>query len=69
MADLKNPMRFSMRNRTIDIEEKLRHPDADAKRVTKIEFRDGQLYVYWEEVPRDESKDAEKFLRDQKYYE
>jgi len=51
MADLNNPMRFSMRNRTIDIEEKLRHSEFDPRRVTKIEFRDGQLYVYWERVP------------------
>jgi len=45
---LKNPMRFSIRNRRIDIEEKLRHPDFDEKRVTEIEIQDGQLYVHWE---------------------
>lgn len=45
---LKNPMRFSIRNRTIDIEEKLRHPDFDEKRTTEIEIQDGQMYVHWE---------------------
>ena len=45
---LKNPMRLSIRNRRIDIGEKLRHPDFDEKQVTKIEIQDGQLYVYWE---------------------
>lgn len=45
---LKNPMRFSIRNRTIDIEEKLRHPDFDEKQVTEIEIRNGQVYVHWQ---------------------
>jgi len=45
---LNNPMRFSIRNRSIDLEEKLRHPDFDDKQVTELEVRDGQLYVYWE---------------------
>jgi len=45
---LKNPMRFSIRNRSINIEEKLRHPDFDEKHVTRIEIQDGQMYVYWE---------------------
>ena len=45
---LKNPMRFSIRNRRIDIKEKLRHPDFDEKQVTQIEIQDGQMYVHWE---------------------
>lgn len=45
---LKNPMRFSIRNRTIDAENYLRHPDFHDKQVTEIEIQDGQLYVHWE---------------------
>jgi hypothetical protein len=45
---LKNPMRFSIRNRRISIEEWLRHPDFDEKQVTRIEIQDGQMYVHWE---------------------
>lgn len=45
---LKNPMRFSIRNRRINIEEKLRHPNFDEKQVSEIEIQDGQLYVHWE---------------------
>jgi len=45
---LKNPMRFSIRNRRIDMEKWLRHPDFDEKRVTEIEIQDGQLYVHWQ---------------------
>lgn len=45
---LKNPMRFTIKNRTIDIGEKLRHPDFDEKQVTEIEIQNGQLYVHWE---------------------
>jgi hypothetical protein len=45
---LKNPMRFSIRNRRIDMENFLRHPDFDDKQVTEIEIQDGQLYVHWE---------------------
>jgi len=45
---LKNPMRFSIKNRTIDVGLKLRHPDFGEKRVTEIEISDGQLYVHWE---------------------
>jgi len=48
MSDLKNPMRFSIKNRSIDIENYLRHPDFESKKVTRIEIQDGQLYVYWE---------------------
>ena len=45
---LKNPMRFSIKNRRINIEKKLRHPDFDEKQVTEIEIQDGQMYVHWE---------------------
>lgn len=45
---LKNPMRFSIRNRVVSIEEKLHHPDFEEKRVTELEIQDGQLYVHWE---------------------
>jgi len=45
---LKNPMRFSIRNRTIDLDNYLRHPDFDEKQATEIEIQDGQLYVHWE---------------------
>jgi hypothetical protein len=56
---LKNPMRFSIRNRRIDIGEKLRHPDLDEKQVTEIQIQDGQLYVHWEW-----SEDAEGEMTD-----
>jgi hypothetical protein len=51
MADLSNPMRFSIRHRTVDIENYLRHPDFDKKHVTEIEIRpsEGQVYIHWEE--------------------
>ena len=51
MSDLKNPMRFSIKNRSIDIENYLRHPDHTVKQVTKIEVRpsEGNVYVHWEE--------------------
>jgi len=45
---LNNPMRFSIKNRTVDIENYLRHPDFDEKQVTEIEIQNGQLYVHWE---------------------
>jgi len=45
---LENPMRFSVRNRRINIQEKLRHPDFGEKQVTQIEIQDGQMYVHWE---------------------
>jgi len=47
-SGLKNPMRFSVRNRRINIQEKLRHPDFNGKQVTEIEIQNGQLYVHWE---------------------
>lgn len=48
--NLNNPMRFAIRNRTIDVGEKLRHPDFKEKQVTDLEIQDGQLYVHWEWV-------------------
>lgn len=41
-------MRFSIKNRKIDIEHYLRHEDFDDKQVTQIEIAHGQLYVHWE---------------------
>jgi len=50
---LKNPMRYSIKNRRIDMGEMLRHPDFDNKEVTDLEIQDGQLYVHWEWVKHD----------------
>lgn len=55
MSDLKNPMRFTIKNRDIDIENLLRHPDFEQKQVDKIEIQDGQLYVHWSEDPLSET--------------
>jgi len=49
MSDLKNPMRFTIKPRTIDIENYLRHEDFSDKHVTEIKLEPGQLYVHWEE--------------------
>jgi len=49
MSELKNPMRFSVTNRTIDIENLLRHKDFSQKQVTRIEIQNDQVYVHWEE--------------------
>jgi hypothetical protein len=51
MSDLKNPMRFSIRHKTIDIENYLHHPDFSEKKVTEIEVvpSEGQIYIHWEE--------------------
>lgn len=48
MSDLKNPMRFSISHRTIDVGGYL----GDDKRVTEVEVRpsEGQVYVHWEET-------------------
>lgn len=46
MSDLKNPMRFSVRPRTIDIQGYL----GEERRVTEIVFEPGQMYVHWEVV-------------------
>lgn len=50
MSDLKNPMRFSIKTRSIDIENYLRHEDFSDKHVTEIEVKpgEGNLYVHWE---------------------
>ena len=48
MAELSNPMRFTIRPRTVDIENYLRHEDFDDKHVTEIEIEPGQMYVHWE---------------------
>ena len=49
MSDLKNPMRFSIKARTIDIENYLRHEDFENKHVTDIDVNpsEGNLYVHW----------------------
>jgi len=50
-SQLKNPMRFSIdRDRTIDIEQQLRHPDFSTKVVTDIRIVGDQMYVRWEEM-------------------
>ena len=52
MSDLKNPMRFSMQNRMVDIQNWLQPTEDNPrkKRVTDIDIRpsEGNLYVYWE---------------------
>jgi len=48
VSDLKNPMRFTIKPRTVNIENYLRHNDFENKHVTEIEMKPGQLYVYWE---------------------
>jgi len=44
MTDLKNPMRFSVQNRSIPVAGLL----SEDKRVTKVNVQEGQLYVHWE---------------------
>jgi len=50
MSDLKNPMRFSISHRKVDIENYLRHEDFENKHVTELEIcpSEGQVYVYWD---------------------
>lgn len=52
MSELKNPMRFSMSSRTVDIERWLQPvgDDCGEKRVTEIDLRpsEGNIYVHWE---------------------
>jgi len=45
-------MRFSIRHKTIDIENYLRHDDFENKYVTEIDVvpSEGQIYVHWETV-------------------
>ena len=45
MSDINNPMRFTARPRDINVRKWL----GENKQVTKIEFKPGQIYVYWEE--------------------
>jgi len=56
MSDLKNPMRFSISHRTVDIENYLRHEDFKDKHVTEVEIRpsEGNVYVHWQEAAVDE---------------
>jgi hypothetical protein len=55
MAELNNPMRFSIRRRKIDVENYLRHEDFNNKHVKEIECipSEGQLYIHWEEDSND----------------
>lgn len=48
MSELKNPMRFSIRHTTLDIQNWLQ----DDKQVTEIDVipSEGQIYVHWEPV-------------------
>jgi hypothetical protein len=46
MSDLKNPMRFAVRPREINIQKYL----GEDKRVVEIDLRPGNMYVHWEEV-------------------
>jgi len=50
VSELKSPMRFSLRNRRIDVENYLRHEDFENKHVTDIDVRpsEGNLYIHWE---------------------
>jgi len=55
MSELKNPMRFSIRNRNIDVSNFLDHADEVddvQRRVTNIDVKpsQGNVYVHWEEV-------------------
>ena len=56
MSDLKNPMRFSIKNRSIDIKNLLRQPDFKEKHVTEIDIipSEGNIYIYWERGDCDE---------------
>ena len=47
-GNLNNPMRFTIRPRTVNIEQYLRTEDFDDKHVTEIEIEPGQLYVHWD---------------------
>jgi len=60
MSSLTNPMRFSLKDRTVDVENYLRHPDSDNKYVTDIEIRPsaGNIYIHWEPVTDDTPRDG-----------
>lgn len=53
-GNLNNPMRFTIRPRTVDIEQYLRAEEFTDKRVTEIEIEPGQIYVHWAEDARNE---------------
>ena len=40
-------MRFSIRNRSINIEDIFQNSELENKVITKLEIQNGQLYVYW----------------------
>lgn len=44
-SSLNNPLRFALRNRTVDVDKFL----GSKRNVTEIEILDGQIYVHWEE--------------------
>jgi len=50
MSDLENPMRFSINQRTVDVESYLRNGYFSDKHVTDIEIRpnEGNIYIHWE---------------------
>ena len=43
-------MRFTIKDRTIDMNNWLHHPDFCDKQVEELEIDGDQLYVHWEEV-------------------
>jgi len=45
-SDLNNPMRFALRNRSVDVSQYL----GDSRSVTEIQTRidEGNIYVHWE---------------------
>lgn len=59
MSELKNPMRFSIRHRSIDIKQ------YDVN-VTELEIRpgEGQIYVHWEEERPELPKGVLKGIKD-----
>jgi len=48
LADLENPLIFSIKNRGFNLDELLRHESITNKHVTQCEIRGGRLYLYWE---------------------
>jgi len=48
LADLENPLIFSIKNRVFNLDELLRHESITNKHVTQCEIRGGRLYLYWE---------------------
>ncbi len=74
MSDLKNPMRFSMKNRTIDIANWMDHDDEVdyvQRYVTAIEVRpsEGNIYVHWDdeglsETSREILREADELMEE-----